>query len=311
MTTKDLVKFGAIDIGSNAVRLLIMSLSPEKGISSLKKELMLRVPLRLGIESFESGKITDTKKDQLIQLMKVYKQLLSLYEVADYRACATAAMREAKNNNKVILDVFEETKITIDIIDGDEEALIIYDSHFLYHLNEHSNYLFVDVGGGSTEVSLISNGVLMTSNSYKIGTVRMLLDKVDQYEYFRLHTDLKEIKEEYEIKEIIATGGNIIKLNSLANNKNGKKLSVAAIETIQEKLKVLSVEERMDAYKLKSDRADVITNAGEIYINIAHTVGAESFIVPKLGLIDGIILLLFERWKTKQSNISNFYRNQF
>jgi exopolyphosphatase / guanosine-5'-triphosphate,3'-diphosphate pyrophosphatase len=307
MTNKDLVKFGAIDIGSNAVRLLIMSLSPEKGISSLKKELMLRVPLRLGIESFEFGKITDTKKDQLIQLMKVYKHLLSLYEVVDYRACATAAMREAKNNNAVILAVYEETDITIDIIDGDEEALIIYDSHFLYHLNEQSNYLFVDVGGGSTEVSLISDGDLISSNSYDIGTVRMLLDKVDQYEYFRLHADLKEITKEYEIKEIIATGGNIIKLNTLANNRNGKKLPVSAIENIQEKLKELSVEERIDVYKLKSDRADVITNAGEIYLNIAHAVGAESFIVPKLGLIDGIIRLLYEKWKTKQRNAPYFH----
>ncbi len=295
----NLIKFAAIDIGSNAVRLLIMSINPEKGIESLNKELLIRVPLRLGKESFDLGKIPEEKQEQLIRLMKVFKHLLKLYEVTDYRACATAAMREAKNRNNVIKKVFEETEIVIDIIDGDEEALIIFDSHFLYHLKEQKNYLFVDVGGGSTEISLISNGDLVEYFSYKIGTIRILLNKFEEEEFQKLHHELAFLKERYGVSEIIASGGNIVKLNTLANVKKGRKLTLSALIEINNKLKDLTIEQRMDIYKLKTDRADIITNAGDIYIDIAQNVGAEFFLVPKMGLIDGIIHLLYQKWVTK------------
>jgi exopolyphosphatase / guanosine-5'-triphosphate,3'-diphosphate pyrophosphatase len=296
----NLIKFAAVDIGSNAVRLLIMSIDPEKGIDSLNKELLIRVPLRLGKESFEVGKIPEDKQKQLIRLMKVFKHLMKLYEVSDYRACATAAIREARNRKNVIKKVFEETEISIDIIDGNEEALIIYDSHFLYHLKEQKNYLFVDVGGGSTEISLISNGEMVQYFSYKIGTVRILLNKVEEEEFVKLHNELSFLKERYAVSEIIASGGNIVKLNTLANVRKGRKLSLEALISINEKLKDLTIEQRMDVYKLKTDRADVITNAGDIYIDIAQTIGAEYFVVPKVGLIDGIIHLLFENWMKNQ-----------
>lgn len=297
----DRIRFGAIDIGSNAIRLLIMSVSPERGNESFNKELMLRVPIRLGLESFESGKISEKKKKNLIKVMKAFKHLLSVFEVDEYRACATAAMREAKNRKEITKCIKEETGLKIEVIDGQEEAIIIYDSHFLYNLNDQQNYLFVDVGGGSTEISLISNGELIQSTSYQIGTVRSLLNKVEDSEHDRLHSDMELLKSMYEIKNIIASGGNIIKLNTLANIRKDRNLNINNLETINNKLKELSVEERIETYKLKADRADVITIAGDIYLDVAKSINAKSFIVPRTGLIDGIIHLQFEKWKSKKN----------
>lgn len=295
------IKFGAIDIGSNAVRLLIMSVSPEKGDESFNKELLIRVPLRLGQESFESGKIPESKRKKLIRTMKAFKHLMKVFDVEEYRACATAAMREASNSKEVIKSVKENADIKIEIIDGQEEAQIIYDSHFLYNLNDQHNYIFVDVGGGSTEISLISNGELLQSFSYKIGTVRMLMNKVDSTENERMRNDLLALKSMYEVKNIIASGGNIIKLNALSNTRKDRKLNIQTLENLNNELKQHTVDQLIDLYHLKADRADVITLAGDIYITVANTIGATHFIVPKTGLIDGIIHLLFEKWKRKIS----------
>jgi len=299
------IKFAAIDIGSNAVRLLIMSISPEDATETFTKELMIRVPLRLGQESFMSGKIADKKAKQLIRLMKAFKHLLKVYEVTDYRVCATAAMREAKNAKEIVKEIKNETDLKIEIIDGHEEALIIYESHFYYNLNDNQNYVFVDVGGGSTEISLIANGELIESKSYDIGTVRLLNNKVKDEEYDKMHTNLSKLKEQYAINDIIGSGGNIIKLNALAKLRKDRKLSVTVLDTLNETLKQHSVEELMEIYKLKADRADVITYAADIYLDVAKSVGAKSFIVPKIGLIDGIIHLLYAKWKSKKKNKVN------
>jgi exopolyphosphatase / guanosine-5'-triphosphate,3'-diphosphate pyrophosphatase len=296
------IKFAAIDIGSNAVRLLIMSISPEDATETFTKELMIRVPLRLGQESFMSGKIADKKAKQLIRLMKAFKHLLKIYDVTDYRVCATAAMREAKNAKDIVKEIKAETDLKIEVIDGHEEALIIYESHFYYNLNDNQNYVFVDVGGGSTEISLIANGELIESKSYNIGTVRLLNNKVNDEEYDKMHTDLAELKEQYAITDIIGSGGNIIKLNALAKLRKDRKLSVTVLETLTETLKQHSVGELMEIYKLKTDRADVITYAADIYLDVAKSVGAKSFIVPKIGLIDGIVHLLYAKWKSKKKN---------
>lgn len=299
------IKFAAIDIGSNAVRLLIMSISPEDTTETFSKELMIRVPLRLGQESFMSGKIDDKKAKQLVRLMKAFKHLLKVYDVTDYRVCATAAMREAKNAKEIVKEIKNETDLKIEIIDGHEEALIIYESHFYYNLNDNQNYIFVDVGGGSTEISLIANGELMESNSYNIGTVRLLNNKVKSDEYDKMHTDLAELKEQYVITDIIGSGGNIIKLNALAKLRKDRKLSVTVLETLNETLKQHSVDELIEIYKLKPDRADVITHAADIYLDVAKSVGAKSFIVPKIGLIDGIVHLLYAKWRSKKKNKIN------
>ncbi|MDD4991492.1 MAG: ethanolamine ammonia-lyase reactivating factor EutA [Paludibacter sp.] len=299
------IRFAAIDIGSNAVRLLIMSVSPEDPTESFTKELMIRVPLRLGQESFVSGKIDEKKSKKLIRLMKAFRHLMKVYEVDDYRVCATAAMREAKNAKEIVKEIKDETELKIEIIDGHEEAIVIYESHFAYHLNESQNYVFVDVGGGSTEISLISNGELIQSNSYNIGTVRLLNNRVKDEEYERLHTDLSLLKEQYPINDIIGSGGNIIKLNSLAKVRRDRKLSLVALENLNEILKQYTVDELIEQYKLKPDRADIITHAAGIYIDVAKSLGAKSFIVPKIGLIDGIIHMLYVKWKSKKKNNKN------
>ena len=296
------LQFAAIDIGSNAVRLLIMSITPDNTEESFSKSLMIRVPLRLGQESFVDGKIGDSKSKNLIRLMKAFKHLMKVYDVTDYRVCATAAMREAKNAKDLVKEIKKETDMKVEVIDGHEEAIIIYESHFTYNLNEHQNYVFVDVGGGSTEVSLLVNGELIQSKSYNIGTVRLLNNRVNTEEYDILHKDLAELKEQYQINDLIASGGNIIKLNSLAKVRKDRKLSLATLETLNSELKQYSVDELIEKYKLKPDRADVITLAGNIYIDVAKSVGAKSFIVPQIGLIDGIIHMLYVKWKEKNQN---------
>jgi len=296
----DSIKFAAIDIGSNAVRLLIMSVSPTDPTETYSKLLMIRFPLRLGQESFVSGKITDDKSKQLLRLMKAFKHLIKASDVVQYRACATSAMREAKNSKDIVKEIMKETGLEIEIIDGQEEARIIYESHFADNLNKDLNYILVDVGGGSTEISLIANGTLVQSQSYNIGTVRLLNNKVKNEEYEKLYADLSELKEEYVINDIIGSGGNIIKLNTLAQVRKNRKLSLTALDALNETLKQYSVDELIERYKLKPDRADVITHAAEIYIDVAQKVGAKSFIVPKIGLIDGIVHLLYVDWKEKE-----------
>lgn len=297
----DRIKFAAIDIGSNAVRLLIMSVSLD-GEETFNKELMIRIPLRLGQQVFVDGKLNDAKRKQLLRTMKAFRHLMTVFEVESFRACATAAMREAKNSKDIVKEIAKETDINIEIIDGHEEALMIYESHFMYHLNDQQNYAFIDVGGGSTEISVISNGALVFSNSYKIGTVRLLFDKVEDEEYVKLQTDMRLLKEQYPINDVIASGGNIIKMNTLAKTRSGRKLSFVALKELNEHLKTLTIDERMKTYNLKQDRADVITNAGDIYLDVAEYLGAKSFIVPKIGLIDGLIHLQYSKWKSKKRN---------
>lgn len=293
------INFAAIDIGSNAVRLLIKSIVPGDPSDTFTKVLMVRVPLRLGQESFVSGKIPAGKEKQLIRLMKAFKYLIKVYDVTEYRGCATAAMREAKNSNALIKEIRNETGLKIEVISGQEEASIIYESHFADNLNKDLNYLYVDVGGGSTELNLMVNGELLESKSYDIGTVRILNDKVKGVEFERLNYDLAELKEQYKINDIIGSGGNIIKLNSLAKVRKNTKLSLQKLEELNDTLKQYTVDELITNYKLKADRADVITHAGDIYITVAKGVGASHIIVPSIGLTDGIIHTVYMKWKEK------------
>jgi len=293
------IQFAAIDIGSNAVRLLIKSVVPGDSAEAFTKVLMVRVPLRLGQESFVSGKISDEKAKQLLRLMKAFKQLIKIYDITDYRACATAAMRDAKNAKELVKEIRKETDIKIEVIAGQEEASIIYESHFADSLNKDLNYIYVDVGGGSTEISVITKGELLESKSYDIGTVRLLNNKVQTEEYDKLTADLSELKVLYKFNDIIGSGGNIIKLNSLAKVRKNNKLSVVKLDELNTQLKALTVDERITNYKLKPDRADVITLAADIYTEVAKGVGAAHIIVPTIGLADGIIQMLYVKWKDK------------
>lgn len=294
--------YAAIDIGSNAVRLLIKEIKEEQGKAHFSKVLMLRVPLRLGFDVFDIGKISEKKEKNMIRLMKAFRHLMKIYDVKHCRACATSAMRDAKNGMDIIKQIEKKTGVHIDIIDGQEEAKIIYNNHVEHMEDQKSNYMYVDVGGGSTEINLLSEGQLVCSRSYNIGTVRMLNNAVKDSEWERLKNDLAELAKSYPQTNIIGSGGNINKLYRLADKKNKKKMTmqVSVLQELHTRLKALSLEERMEQFGMKPDRADVIIPAGEIFLTIANIIGASYIHVPVIGLSDGIIDELYLQNKNNQ-----------
>ena len=290
--------YAAIDIGSNAVRLLIKRLEEEGADKPVfSKVLLLRVPLRLGFDVFALGKITDRGSKNLLRLMKAYRQLMLIYEVEDYRACATSAMRDAKNGRDIIRKIEKETGIRIDIIDGQEEAKMIYNNHIECMADRTGNFMYVDVGGGSTEVNLLSQGQLQYSASYNIGTVRMLNNAVTDGEWDRLRTEIQRLAVAYPGTNLIGSGGNINKLYRLAGKKDKQRqrMTVEALAALHAQLEALSLEQRREQFGLKPDRADVIVPAGEIFLSIARILGASYVYVPVIGLSDGIIDSLYAR----------------
>lgn len=294
--------YAAIDIGSNAVRLLIKEIKEEQGNAHFSKVLMLRVPLRLGFDVFDIGKISEKKEKNMIRLMKAFRHLMKIYDVKHCRACATSAMRDAKNGMDIIKQIEKKTGVHIDIIDGQEEAKIIYNNHVEHMEDQKGNYMYVDVGGGSTEINLLSEGQLVCSRSYNIGTVRMLNNAVKDSEWERLKNDLVELAKSYPQTNIIGSGGNINKLYRLADKKNKKKMTmqVSVLQELHTRLKALSLEERMEQFGMKPDRADVIIPAGEIFLTIANIIGASYIHVPVIGLSDGIIDELYLQNKNNQ-----------
>lgn len=291
------VNYAAIDIGSNAVRLLIKCVNEENASELMSKIQLIRIPLRLGEDAFTTGVISTDKEEKLIRLMKAYKQLMKIYEVTDYRACATSAMRDARNGKDITNKIEKKTGIRVEIIDGQEEAHIVYDNHIEQLFTTGQNYLYVDVGGGSTEINLICDGELKDSHSYNVGTVRMLSGMVKEEEKLALHKNLQELTQKYESISIVGSGGNINKLFRLAEKKD-KKNSILPIESLQntyEDLKALSTEQRIKQFKLKPDRADVIVPAAEIFLDIAKHVQATGIHVPTIGLSDGIIDRLYTK----------------
>ena len=284
--------YAAIDIGSNAVRLLIKHVEEDSnGVPHFSKVLLLRIPLRLGFDVFAMGKISEQKEKNLIRLMKSYRHIMKIYDVDSYRACATSAMRDAANGMQIIKYIRKKTDIKIDIIDGQEEARMIYNNHIEQLEDRTGNYMYVDVGGGSTEINLLSQGELVCSRSYNIGTVRILNQAVKDSEWQRLKDDMAALALSYSQINIIGSGGNINKLYRLADKKDKKqkRMTVDTIRQLYDSLKVLTVEERMEQYGLKPDRADVIVPAGTIFLTIADLIQAAFIYVPVIGLSDGII----------------------
>ncbi|MFR3187075.1 MAG: Ppx/GppA family phosphatase [Phocaeicola sp.] len=292
------INYAAIDIGSNAVRLLIKHVEEDiNGVPHFSKVLLLRVPLRLGFDVFAMGKISEKKEKDMIRLMKSYRHLMKIYDVDNYRACATSAMRDAENGMHIIKRIRKKTDIPIEIIDGQEEAKMIYNNHIEQMEDRKGNYMYVDVGGGSTEINLLSQGELICSRSYNIGTVRILNQAVKESEWNRLRTDMAELALSYPQTNLIGSGGNINKLYRLAEKKDKKQLrmTVTTLRQLHESLKGISVEERMTQFNLKPDRADVIVPAGEIFLTIADLMQATYIYVPVIGLSDGIIDSLYAR----------------
>lgn len=297
------VNYAAIDIGSNAVRLLIKSIDREAvQEKKIKKVMMLRVPLRLGFDVFSIGELSEKKADKLRRLMKAFRQLMKIYDVDDYRACATSAMRDARNGRTIIKKIEKDTGIRIEIIDGQEEARMIYNNHIECMEDRLGNYMYVDVGGGSTEINLLTNGELVWSVSYNIGTVRMLSNAVKEGTWQQMEEELMKVTEGVAAINIIGSGGNINKLFRLADKKDKKlqRLPVSSLQTVYDVLKPLTPEERVEAFSLKQDRADVIVPAAEIFLKIAEVVHAEYIYVPVIGLSDGIIDNLYAKSLEKE-----------
>ena len=296
------INYAAIDIGSNAARLLIKSIDREANDKNkFKKLLLLRVPLRLGFDIFKNGALSDKKAEKLRRLMKAYRQMMKLYDVADYRACATSAMRDATNGPDIIRRIYKETGINIEIINGKEEARIVYSNHIECMADRKGAYVYVDVGGGSTEVNFLTDGCLQSSSSYNIGTVRYLTGQVRDDEWLRLEEDMQHIVQGLDHINIIGSGGNINKLYRMAEvkDKEQQRLPISSLRQVYEQLKPLSVEERIEQFALKEDRADVIIPAAEIFLRIASIVRAEYVHVPVIGLADGIIDDLYAQRETR------------
>ncbi len=283
--------YAAIDIGSNAVRLLIKSTGRDGEARGLKKELLVRVPLRLGFDVFAKGEVSDKKREDLVRLMKAYRHLIRIYDVDRLRACATSAMRDARNGPDIIREIRKETGIDIEIIAGSDEARIVYNNHIESRNGTSGRYLYVDVGGGSTELNYLDNGMLVASGSFNIGTVRILTGKVRPEEWDALHRFIEENVVHGEDLAIIGSGGNINKLYKMAADKDRERESftVEELSRMYHSMAPLGVKERMRHYGLREDRADVIIPAAEIFLNIASVTGARRIIVPTIGVADGII----------------------
>ncbi len=293
------VAYAAIDIGSNAARLLVKSIKRDGDEIKFSKEILLRVPLRLGFDVFKLGRISEKREKNMMRLMKVYNHLMKIYDVADYRACATSAMRDAANGLDIIKNIKKTVGLDIEIISGQEEAKMVYNNHIECMEDRNGNYMYVDVGGGSTEINLLSQGQLVCSHSYNIGTVRILNEAVTDAEWQHLRADMAQIATDYPGTNIIGSGGNINKLYRLLGSDEKdteqKRMPIDSLRKLHGSLKSLTVEERMSQFNLKPDRADVIVPAGDIFLTIAEIIKAQYIYVPVIGLADGIIDGLYAR----------------
>lgn len=289
------MKLAAIDIGSNAARLLINEvITLNNGETEFQKVNLVRVPLRLGFDVFEKGSITKERMKMTVETMKAFGHLLRVYDVKHITAAATSAMRDASNSAELIRRVKLETGIQVKIISGEEEAFILYESHIAEHLDKEHAYMYIDVGGGSTEVTIFNKGEVTFKESFNVGTIRLLKGKVkDDYWDYMKETVREKTK---KLSNIIAigSGGNINKIFSLSKRKEGKPLSLELLKDYYKEFSLLTIEERMHLYEMREDRADVIVPALLIYTSIMRWAGAEEIHVPKIGLADGLIHHLYE-----------------
>ena len=290
------MKFGAIDIGTNAARLLIGEvLQNDDGYTFIKKVSYTRIPLRLGIDVFGKGRIGSKKRKEFIKTIKAFKLLSEVFDVTDLRACATSAMREAENGLEVKQLILDETGVNIEIIDGAEEAKLIFSTFFLLDFEKGKPFVVIDVGGGSTEISIFRNGEIVSAQSFKIGTIRLLENKVKDnvWDTIKEWIDLNiEASEDYQI---FGTGGNINKIHKLFDKKFMKPLYMNELDDLFKAIEPMSVKQRIKTYNLKPDRADVIVPALLIYTTILNNLNSYRIYAPKIGLSDGMIYDLYKR----------------
>lgn len=289
------MRYAAIDIGSNAVRLLIADIKQNDKTVSFKKTTLIRVPLRLGDDAFLDKKISLKKIDELIKTMVAFRNLIDVYKVGDYMACATSAMREAKNGDIIVQKIKSEANINLEIVGGQREAKIIYASHIEQSLDKKKNYLYIDVGGGSTELSVFSNGEMIASRSFNLGGIR-ILDNQDKDETWAEMKDwVKQKTQPYKNLSGIGTGGNINKLFRMANLKDESPVTFTKLRSLYLYLNSFSLKDRINVLGLNQDRADVIIPASEIYLSVMKWGGVKQIYVPRVGLVDGIIQLLIDK----------------
>ncbi len=256
--------------------------------------------MRLGFDVFESGNISKEKTAKLVETIKAYRHLLNIYEVVHLKACATSAMRDARNAQDVIKKIKESSGINIEIITGDQEAAYIYENHIAENLSSDHSYLYIDVGGGSTELTFFSKGKPVFKRSFNIGTIRLLKQKVEVSQWEEVKEFLKQNLKGHAQPIAIGSGGNINKIFSLSKKKEGKPLSFELLKDYLKELGSVSLKERMELYQLKEDRADVIVPALQIYVNVMRWSDADEIYVPKIGLADGLIHMLYDEIKAKK-----------
>lgn len=292
------MKLAAIDIGSNAARLLISEVSHDNDNKALFTKLSLvRVPLRLGFDVFDNGRISDHRTNLLLHTMKGFLSLSKAFEVKAMKTCATSAMRDAINTPEIISLIKNETGIEIEVISGSNEASLVFENHIAENLDKDHSYLYIDVGGGSTELTFFSNTEMVFKESFNIGTIRLLKEQVSDTSWGEMKEVLKTKTKGFKTVTAIGSGGNINKIFSISKRKDGKPLSFELLRDYYKELSNVSLHDRINIYKLKEDRADVIVPALKIYISAMRWAGASEIYVPKIGLADGLIQHLWEEIK--------------
>jgi exopolyphosphatase/guanosine-5'-triphosphate,3'-diphosphate pyrophosphatase len=288
-------KYAAIDIGSNAIRLLISTVTtPEDKPTHFKKTSLIRIPIRLGSDVFVNKRISDANYKRMLKAMESYKLLMELHQISKYRACATSAMRDAENGDQLAKEILDKTDINIEIINGDDEAAIIAATDLHDLINTDSTYLYVDVGGGSTELTVYHEGKTVASKSFQIGTVRLLNELVSESDWRNFENWIKTHTKEFSTVKLIGSGGNINNIFKNSGKKMGKPLSYFYLSSYYQLLNSLTYEERIVQLGLNQDRADVIVPATKIYLTAMKFSKAKNVYVPKIGLVDGIVKSLYQ-----------------
>ncbi|MBE2273569.1 MAG: exopolyphosphatase [Flavobacteriales bacterium] len=294
------MKIAAIDIGSNAARLLINEvIEPKKGKPEFTKLNLLRIPLRLGMDVFTNGEIGPEREKMVVDSMKVFSDLMKIYGVEHYRACATSAMRDAKNGVKIREMVKKTSGIDIEIISGDEEASLVYENHVAEGLDKDFSYLYIDVGGGSTELTFYENGKMKYKNSFNIGTIRLLNNLVTEDHWKDMKEEIRKNINSKKAVVAIGSGGNINKVFSMSKTKDGKPLFLSGLKNTYKELSLLSVTERMAKHNLREDRADVLVPALEIFTKVMTWSDINKIFVPKISVADGLIHQIYDGLKKK------------
>ncbi|WP_372473031.1 ethanolamine ammonia-lyase reactivating factor EutA [Capnocytophaga sp. ARDL2] len=298
----EIKKYGVIDIGSNAIRLLISNVVERNNEVNFNKSELVRVPIRLGQDVFTTGKISEYNIKRMVKAMESFKLLMQVYEVCKYTVCATSAMREANNANEIVEIINQETGVFIDIISGEKEAKIIAASDLKQFIQKDSNYLYIDVGGGSTELTVFSHGKIVISKSFPIGTVRLINQMVAEETWNEIQRWTIKYTSNMPNIQVIGSGGNINKISKMATKSNKNFLSFPYLKNIYNELVTMAYEERVSTLGLNPDRADVIVPAMNIYIKVMKWSRAKNIIVPKIGLSDGIVKMMYYNPKLLKIN---------